>query len=423
MNIEIINTGTELLLGRVLNTHQQWLCRRLADQGYQVNRQIAIPDSGQAIQDAVNESLQRADVVISTGGLGPTSDDLTRDFIAALLDRDLQVDPAVLAHIEQFFATRHRPMPARAKVQALIPAGAIVLPNAHGTAPGLVIEVEPKKSGRESTQLLVMLPGPSRELCPMFTDQVLPLLEKKFPLAQAFACRTLKTTGLGESLVEERIASALKELAAVGLEVGYCARVGEVDVRLVFHGNGASEKVAEAERIVRQLLAEFIFGAGDDQLEQIIVQLLTKRQQTLSLAESCTGGFVANRLTNVPGASAVFLSSFVTYSNQAKRNFLGVSEKVLTDHGAVSEATAKEMAEGARLRTGSTYALSVTGIAGPSGGAEAKPVGTVFIGLTDAKETIVRHYLNRYDRETFKYVTAQQALDLLRRTLISYETR
>ena len=228
-----------------------------------------------------------------------------------------------------------------------------------------------------------------------------------------------KTTGLGESVIEEKIAGSLKSLTDAGLELGYCARVGEVDVRFVAQGAEAGASVVAAENIVRERIGDYVFGVDDDQIEAIVVRLLTGRKQTVALAESCTGGFIANRLTNVPGASAVFLAGLVTYSNEAKQQFLGVLPATLADHGAVSEATAREMAEGARRRTGADFALSVTGIAGPDGGSDAKPVGTVFIGLATAQKTVVRRQLNRYDRETFKYLTSQQALDQLRRALLA----
>ncbi|HEX4645883.1 MAG TPA: molybdopterin-binding protein, partial [Verrucomicrobiae bacterium] len=213
MNIELINTGSELMLGFILNTHQQWLCRQLADAGYVVSRQTAIADSGPAIQQTVSEALNRADLILVTGGLGPTSDDLTRDLIASLLGRKLRLDAGILAKIEAFFAERHRPLPENAKVQAQVPEGALVLPNPHGTAPGLAMEISPNpfRSGGKTTWL-VMLPGPPRELRPMFTDQVLPLVRQKFPLDEAFVCRTLRTTGLGESYVEEKIARQLTPL-------------------------------------------------------------------------------------------------------------------------------------------------------------------------------------------------------------------
>jgi nicotinamide-nucleotide amidase len=415
VQIEIINTGSELLLGRVLNTHQQWLCRELSNRGYIVTRQTAVSDAGDAIQIAVREALARAGLIITTGGLGPTSDDRTRDFIAELLGVELVRNDEVLARITDFFTSRKRPMPESTKVQAMVPRGATVLMNAHGTAPGLAIEVPPGKF-RANATLLVMLPGPPRELRPMFTTQIVPLLKERLPLDDEFVCRTLKTTGLGESRVEELIAPQLKHLT--GLELGYCARVGEVDVRFVARGCGAQENVAEAESITRRTIGEHIFGVDDEQLEDALVRLLTERKQTLALAESCTGGYIANRITNVSGASAVLWGGGVTYADEAKKKWLGVSGTTLTRHGAVSEATAREMAEGVRRVSEADYALSVTGIAGPTGGTEEKPVGTVFIGIATVSGSRVYRFANRFDRETFKYVTSQQALEILRRAVL-----
>lgn len=419
MNVELINTGSELMLGRVLNTHQQWLCRRLADLGYVVARQVAVADTGQDIEQAVREALARADLVITTGGLGPTSDDITRDLVAQLLGKKLHEDAAALANIERFFAFRKRPMPASTRVQAQVPEDAIVLQNAHGTAPGLAMAVKPNsfRAGGQGSWL-VMLPGPPRELRPMFSEQVVPLLQRELPLADQFVCRTIRTTGIGESVVQEKINAPLAPLVAQGLDVGYCAHVGQVDVRLSARGAAATSLVQEGEASVRALLAKQVFGEQDELLEAVLVRLLTERGQTLAIAESCTGGGIANRITNVPGASAVLLASLVTYSNAAKEKFLGVQPATLAEHGAVSEATAREMAEGARRETGADFALSVTGIAGPSGGSEAKPVGTVFVGLASERPTIVVKQFNPYDRETFKQATVNQALEMLRRAML-----
>jgi len=419
MVVELINTGSELMLGRLLNTHQQWLCRRLADLGYVITRQVAVADTRRAIETCVREALGRADLVLTTGGLGPTSDDLTRDVLAQLLGKKLREEPSVVAHIQQFFELRNRVMPDRARAQALVPEDAIVLPNPHGTAPGLAIEVRPnpfRVAGRPSW--LVLLPGPPRELRPMFTDAVAPLLRRVLPPEGVFVCRTLRTTGLGESFVQEKIGGPLQPVVEAGLELGYCARPGQVDVRLAARGAVAERLVGEAEAIVRQQLGAQIFGMDDEELETLIIRVLTERQETLALAESCTGGCIANQLTNVPGASAVLLAGLVTYSNRAKERLLGVNAATLAQHGAVSAAVAREMAEGARRQTQAHYALSATGIAGPSGGTQAKPVGTVFIALAGPFDTVVEHNFNPYDRETFKQVTAQQALDLLRRTIL-----
>jgi len=419
LNIEIINTGSELMRGLVLNTHSQWLGRQLADAGYPVARQTAIPDTGPAILQAVRESLACAEFVIVTGGLGPTSDDLTRDLIAGLLGKKLRMDTTILGRLEAFFAQRGRPMPAGTKVQAQVPEGALVLENPNGTAPGLAMKAEPnpfRADGRPGW--LVMLPGPPREMRPMFTNFVLPLLRQEFPLKTGYACLTLRTTGMAESLVEESISGPLAPLTSAGLELGYCAHSGHVDVRLSAHGDGAGDLVARGEAIVRKQLGTQIFGTQDEQLHAVVVQLLKQRGETLVLAESCTGGHIANRITDVPGASAVFLAGMVTYSNEAKQNLLGVRAESLAKHGAVSDPVAREMAQGARERFNAGYALSVTGIAGPDGGTADKPVGTVFIALATARHTFVINPINRFDRETFKLVTCQQALDLLRRTLL-----
>ena len=332
MIVELINTGSELMLGRVLNTHQQWLCRRLADLGYAVTRQVAVADTGRDIEQAAREALARADLVIATGGLGPTSDDLTRDLIAQLLGKPLREDAAIVAHIEQFFTTRKRPMPARTRVQALVPEGALVLVNNHGTAPGLALEVRPNPFRADTrASWLVMLPGPPRELRPMFDEVVVPLLRRVLPPESEFVCRTLRTTGVGESIVQERIGERLRRLVESGLDLGYCAHIGQVDVRLAARGANARQLVREAESIVREQLDPHTFGEEDEELEAVIVRLLTGRKQTLALAESCTGGLMADRLTNVPGASVVFLASLVTYSNEAKQKFLGVRPETLAN--------------------------------------------------------------------------------------------
>ena len=425
LNIELLNTGSELMLGRVLNTHQQWLCRRLADLGYVVTRQVAVPDTAPDIQSAVREALSRADLIIATGGLGPTSDDVTRDLIAQLLGKKLRLDDAVLNHIKRRFAARSLPMPKNNEVQALVPEGAMVLANPNGTAPGLAMEVSPNpfrnfgdSQNSRSKTWLVMLPGPPRELRPMFDNFVVPLLRREFPLAAPFVCRTLRTSGIAESLVQEKIEAPLNTLAAAGLEIGYCARTGRVDVRLSARGGNGKKIVRAAEAIVQKILGAQIYGFDDEEMETVVVRLLTERKKTLALAESCTGGGIAHRVTNVPGASAVFPGGWVVYSNESKQKFLSVRAETLAAHGAVSEAVAREMAEGARSQLGADFAIAVTGIAGPGGGTKEKPVGTVFIGLAGEFGTVVERKFNPYERGTFKEVTAWQALEMLRVRLV-----
>ncbi len=417
MIVELLNTGSELMLGRVLNTHQQWICRRLADLGWPCTRQTAVPDTGTAIRDATREALERADWVITTGGLGPTSDDITRDYIAQLLGRKLVLDTPALENIRGFFAARNRPMPASVEIQAQVPEGAIVLHNHHGTAPGLALRVE---AGRFRTEgsWLVMLPGPPRELRPMFDRQVVPLLQEWAPRSESYRCLTLRTCGLGESWVEERLAPVLPPFFARGLEIGYCARTGEVDIRLVARGGQAEALVREAESETLRLLGDHVFGRDDEQLEEVIVRSAAAQGVRLALAESCTGGYVAHRITNVPGASVVLWGGWVTYDNGAKSQELGVPQEMVEEHGAVSEPCAQAMAEGALARSPATHALAITGIAGPGGGSDQKPVGTVFVALAiRGSATRVRRFFNPFDRETFKYVTSQQALEMLRRAL------
>jgi nicotinamide-nucleotide amidase len=307
------------------------------------------------------------------------------------------------------------------RVQAQVPQGASVLRNAHGTAPGLLIHVSPnpyRPAGLPSW--LAMLPGPPRELRPMFAEQLLPWVRQTFPTSDPFVCRTLRSTGVPESVMQQHIAEPLHHLVQRGLELGYCARPGEVDVRLACRTPGAADTVAEAEREVLAKVGRHVYGADADTLESAVLRLLGGRAQTLAVAESCTGGHLANRVTNVPGASEVFLGGFLCYANALKKSLAGVRTETLAAHGAVSEPVARELAEGTRLRTGADYALAVTGIAGPGGGTPDKPVGTVFVGLASPDGTRVQRFLNAFDRETFKHMTSQQALEMLRQALSAH---
>jgi nicotinamide-nucleotide amidase len=302
-------------------------------------------------------------------------------------------------------------MPANVQVQAMIPEGAAVLPNPNGTAPGLLLDIPPEN------QCLILLPGPPRELRPMFLNSVVPLLSRKYPLSTPFQCRTYKITGMGESAVEEKIAAPLQPLLRDGLQLAYCARVGEVDVRLAASGDKAGSLLAEGGRLLADLLGPVIFGANDDSLQSVLIRLLAARKKTLAVAESCTGGFLSHCLTNVPGASAVFLGGVIAYSNQVKQDLLAVRAETLRLHGAVSEPVAREMADGARRLLHADYALAITGIAGPWGGTPDKPVGTACIALSQTGGTSVLSQYSPVDRETFKYAITQRALDMLRLAL------
>lgn len=388
MRIELINTGSELLLGYTVNTHANYVAGQLAERGHRLTRQTTVGDDRAEMRAAVAEALSRSDIILITGGLGPTSDDFTRDVVAELLNRKLTHNPAIAEAIRERFRRRNREMPESVLVQALVPEGATVLENPNGTAPGLRLE----HAGKQ----IYLLPGPPRELKPMFEKLDLPRRAR-------LDCRVFKVARLPESIVEEAVAPVLKGLP--GIELGYCARMGEVEVRIL------GENLDEAERRIRAALGENIFGGADDRLEEIVIKVLAGK--TLAVAESCTGGLIAHRLTNVSGASQVFLTGYVTYSNESKMRLLGVRETTLKAHGAVSEETCREMAEGARRQA--DYALATTGIAGPTGGTAEKPVGLVYIGLaTPTKTTVERHVFN-FDRETFKQLVSQYALDALRR--------
>ena len=417
MEIELINTGSELLLGRVLNTHQQWLGKTLSDAGYILTRQETVPDTAEAICEAVQIALGRADLVITTGGLGPTSDDITRERIAGMLAKPLQHDEAIAEHITSFFAHRARPMPDSVLAQAQIPEGAVVFTNEHGTAPGLAMDV----SGADdegSPTWLVMLPGPPRELCPMVEAQVLPFIQRKLPLAAAFHCLTLRSMGIGESMVEDQLLTRLRPLMDRGLDLGFCARTGQVDIRLCGHGDGVSGLIDEAEALIRGEFGKYIYGTDGESIAKVVVDRLIDLGETVAVAESCTGGFLGHHITAIPGASAVFVGGIISYSNELKHKLLDVKNDTLEKHGAVSKAVALEMAEGARAATGADHTLSVTGIAGPGGGSTEKPVGTVWLGLASAGErplAVKKHH--PYNRETFKQASVNQSLELLRRRI------
>jgi nicotinamide-nucleotide amidase len=409
MQAEVINTGSELLLGLVQNTHLAWLAGELAPLGVTVSRQLCVPD-GPDIRGALEAALERADLVICTGGLGPTTDDLTREVAADLLGLPLVEDRSISDAIRARFARRGLPMAGRVVRQAMVPVGADALPNPNGTAPGLYFP--PTVLGSRRARHLVLLPGPPRELQPMMREHVVPRLLTALPGAQRRERRIYRLTGIGESQVEERIGEKLE--ARGELEVGYCARPSEVDFRLI----GPSDKLDAAESEIVGLLGEWIYSRGET-LEEAVVSLLRENRATLATAESCTGGALADRVTDVPGASEVFLAGYVTYANAIKTAAVGVPAGLLEAHGAVSEPVASALAEGARHRTGTRYALATTGIAGPGGGTAEKPVGTVFIALAaENSATIVRRCFFPLDRQTFKHMTTSAALDLLRRHVL-----
>jgi len=407
MIVEVLNTGTELLLGEVVNTHAAWFGKQLFPLGLRISRQTTVPD-GEAIGEALSECFGRADIVLVTGGLGPTTDDITREAVAQLLGIKLVADEEIRRKIETMAAARGFTLHERMLRQTMVPEGAVVLPNDNGSAPGLYL---PMKELPRSPHLF-LLPGPPRELQPMFAQSVLPVLRKLCGGLTASECRVYRIVGLGESAVEETVGLRLEKRG--DLEVGYCARPNEVDLRLI----GSREVLEEVEPDILRTVGSHLFSQNGETLEECVVAKLRELQLKISTAESCSGGLLAHRLTNVPGASEVFTHGFVTYSNAAKTSELRVPAQLIEAHGAVSESVAVAMAGGALEKSGADYALSLTGIAGPGGGSEEKPVGLVFIALARrGKPTLCKEYRFPRDRETFKQVATQTALDLLRHEL------
>ncbi|HAF03008.1 MAG TPA: hypothetical protein DCG89_04325, partial [Spartobacteria bacterium] len=406
MRTIVINTGTELLLGDVENAHLTFIAREILPLRLRIDEQRTVPD-GAAIQSTLAELFSRAEIVFVTGGLGPTTDDVTREIVAELLGLKLEQNAELLASLQHRLKSRGIKWTSRIARQADVPTGAVILPNENGSAPGLYLKAN--INSQTSSPHLFLLPGPPRELQPMFRKSVMSILQAIVKNPEALDRRIYRVACLGESIIEEAIGE--KVLAIEGIELGYCARPGEVDVRIM----GEPDGVTRADAIIRDELGLSIFSTNDETLEEVLVKLLAERKETIAVAESCTGGLLAHRMTNVPGASEVFVAGYVAYANAAKIDMLEVDPKLIEKHGAVSEPVAGAMAKGARKRARSTYALATSGIAGPSGGSPEKPVGTAYIALASPDEdSMVRKLFFPTDRETFKDLITQAAFDLLR---------
>lgn len=375
--------------------------------GLRVQRQMTVPD-GDAIRDAMRESVMRCDALIVTGGLGPTSDDITREATAEVLGIEMIEDEQALRTMKDFFLARgYGEMPKGNSKQALVPVGADVLPNPNGTAPGVYV---PPRLGKASACAIFLLPGPPSELRPMFHAEVEPRMRALSGIENAGRAVEVKFVGIGESSFAEGIDDQLQ--AIEGLEFGYCARLGELDLRLI----GGEEPIRQAREIVEAAFGEYYVSDDGAALEEVVVREMAARGLTLATAESCTGGLIANRVTDVPGSSAVLTHGFVSYANAAKESQLGVSAESLAEYGAVSEEVCREMVLGALSQSGADIAVAVTGIAGPDGGSDEKPVGTVYIGIAKKGESVrVVRQCHPRARTSFKRQVSQVALDQVRR--------
>jgi competence/damage-inducible protein CinA-like protein len=409
MRVALLNTGTELLLGDVQDAHLVFIAREILPLGLRIEERRTVGDT-EAIRHTLAELFPSCEILFVTGGLGPTGDDITREMVADLLGLELRQSSELLASLRKRLRVRGIKWTSGIARQADVHEGAEVLPNQNGSAPGLYLRAN--INSQVPSPHLFLLPGPPRELQPMFRTFVMPILRSIVPASAFIERRLYKIADKGESLVEEAIGDRV--LAIPGIELGYCARPAEVDVRIV----GKAKAIEQADAIIRSTLGSSIFSAFDETLEEVVVKLLARRNQTLAIAESCTGGLLANRITNVPGASEVFLAGYVCYANQAKIGMLNVDAQLIETHGAVSEQVARALAEHACACAGSDYALATTGVAGPGGGSPEKPVGTVYIALAASGETVVKKLFFQTDRETFKQIAAQTALELLRKKLI-----
>jgi nicotinamide-nucleotide amidase len=408
---EIVASGDELTLGRIANTNAAWLSRRLADLGFQVSRHTTLPDVLREYASEIRAAARRADLVILSGGLGPTVDDLTREAAARALGVPLVRDRRALAQIRRFFARRARTMPPTNERQADLPRGAALLPNPVGTAPGF--------AARAGRSLVAALPGVPGELFAMFDGPLRRLLEKRFPRRPAVATRELELIGLPESEVGRRLEGIASPQGNPRLSL--MVRDAVVCVRLVARGRTKAEARRALGAVVKGVRAEFgdrVFGEGGQDPADVVAALLMRSKVTLALAESCTGGLVGHLLTNVAGVSRVLLEGLVTYSNASKARRLGVRRSTLARHGAVSRACAAEMAAGAARTARAAAALAITGVAGPGGGTRAKPVGLVFTAVRLRGRTTVEEHRIPGDRVAVKSRAARLALDHLRRRLL-----
>ncbi len=409
MHAELLTIGSELLNGATVNTNATYLARCLAELGIPCRRQTTVPDERLPLLGVLQHALSRTPLLILTGGLGPTFDDVTMEVLAETTHRPLAYVPSVGSQIRRFYTKRHRRLQQAALRQAYLPEGGIALPNPIGTAPGLWLKLP--------GCLVIALPGVPGEMRAIMEQEVVPRM-KQLNVGRALEGLTLRTVGL----VELSIEAMLKRLKIPStVQLGLYPHLRTVDIRLTATASSRSaarRAIQMVERPLRRVLGTAIYGTDHQTLEQVVGAWLVKRRKTLALAESCTGGLLSSQITDVPGSSRYLRGSFVAYHNDLKRNQLGVPERLLARYGAVSEQTAKAMAWGAREAAEADLGLSITGIAGPTGGTPSKPVGLVYLGLSSREKTRAMRYQFFGNREAIKLQAAQSALDLLRRYLL-----
>jgi nicotinamide-nucleotide amidase len=409
LNAEIIAIGSEMLTPFRLDTNSLWLTERLNAMGIEVKLKTVVGDDEARLEETIGDAMKRSEIVISTGGLGPTEDDITRKIFARVLNRELIQDDAILEKIKALFARRNMPMPEINIRQALVMQGAQILENNNGTAPGQMLT--------EGKCTVVMLPGPPREMKPIFDAWVAPVL--KLRVGELLIMRrTLSIFGLTESAVDEMASPIYTQYKNPSTTILF--KDGQIELHLTAQAPNEAEILKLLDDLGGRLdaaLGEYVFSRNNETIEGVVGQLLKMRGHTLATAESCTGGLLAGRITEVPGSSEYFLEGVVSYSNEAKVDLLGVPKELIEAHGAVSEEVAAAMAQGIRKRAGSTFGIGVTGIAGPGGGSEEKPVGLVYIALADDSQTTTRKFIFPGDRQFIRTLSVNAALDMVRRRL------
>lgn len=403
---EILSVGTEILLGDILNTNSRYLSLELAKLGISVLRHTTVGDNAQRLAAALNTALERSDIVIATGGLGPTQDDITREVCCEVMGCELQLDNGIADKIKAYFNSKGLEMPQSNLRQAYVPVGQTVFENNNGTAPGIGI----KKNGK----CLVILPGPPYEMAPMYKKSVVPFLAEY--AEGAIVSHTVRTMGIGESAMAELCADLLENENPT---VAPYAKKGEALLRVT----AKAENEAEAEKLcapvieeIKSRLGAYVYGIDSQSIEERVVELLKEKNMTIATAESCTAGYIPKRITDIPGASSVFGYGVITYSNEVKHKVLGVKNETLEKYGAVSEQTAREMAAGIRRVSGADIGIAVTGIAGPGSDGTSKPVGLCFAALdAEGVQICEKIETGRSDREYNRYVTGSRALNLARK--------
>lgn len=413
MTAELVSVGTEILMGSILNSNTRYLAEKCAMLGFNLYHQVTVGDNYDRMKAVIRTALDRSDLVILTGGLGPTEDDLTKEACAELMGMELVEDRHTRTRLEAFFKGNiYKEIPENNWKMAAVPKGALVLDNHNGMAPALILENKGKTA--------ILLPGPPDELYPLFEEQVLPYLQKR--QNACLVSRTLKICGLGESWIEDRLLDLID--GQTNPTLATYAKVGEVQLRITARADSREKAAALLDPVameVRRRLGEAVYTDREEEtLEETVVNLLKETGLTMCTAESCTGGMVCARLVNVSGVSEVLMEGLVTYSNDAKRRLLGVQEETLRTHGAVSGQTAREMAEGGARAAGTGVCVSVTGLAGPEGGSAGKPVGLVYMACCVKGETTVERWQFRGNRGKIREQSVMKALDLVRRCLLAY---